>query len=76
MIPKNPHVPVPRSKTPVERVGDQVLLVLLPNCDIQFIRLSKISEEPPLEIQQKPEDLISEFSSSFPTKSYCNPTIV
>ena len=75
MIPKNSHVPVPRSKTPVERVGDQVLLVLLPNCDIQFIRLSKISEEPPLEIQQKPEDLISEFSSSFPL-SHCNPTIV
>ena len=31
VIPKNSHVPVPRSKTPVERVGDQVLLVLLPN---------------------------------------------
>ena len=37
--------------------------------DIQFIRLSKISEEPPLEIQQRREDLISEFSSSFPADS-------
>ena len=65
VIPKNSHVPVPRSKTPVERVGDQVLLVLLPNCDIQFIRLSKFGGTT-IRIQQKPEDLISEFRLHFP----------
>ena len=62
IVSKNSHVPIPDSKTPVKRVGDQILVLLLPDQSIQFIRLSNTSPQPPKEIRRKPGDLILSFS--------------